>query len=105
MITKNTKKKILKTVRECKDSTDEDIVRISKACDRIAITDFEANKRIVKTADVADMLGMSTASVRSLVNTGKLQCYRKPGNKGWSGIIRSSVDEYIERVSRKDSRK
>jgi len=103
MIDSKSKKKILKVVRDCKSATDEDFHRVSNACDGIAITDFESNKRIVKTADVADILGMSKASVRSLVNSGKLKCYKKPGNKGWSGIIRSSVDEYIERISKKGS--
>lgn len=105
MLDLKTRKKILKAVRDCRSSTDEDFLRISNACSGIAITDFEACRRIVKTADVADILGMSRASVRSLVNSGKLKGYRKPGNKSWSGIIRSSVDEYVERVSGKVSRR
>lgn len=113
MLDLNTRKKILKAVRDCRISTDEDFLRVLGAFGGIAITDFEpsresrreSSRRIVKTAEVADILGMSMSSVRSLVKSGELIGYRKPGNKGWAGIIRSSVDEYVERVSGKDSRR
>lgn len=105
MIPRPLKYRILSLVDNCKDATENDRVRIANACDGKAVTDFEHGRKILKTPDVADMLGLSLQSVRNLVNTGLLTPYKKPGNKQWSGIMRDSVDAYVERLAHSTNRK
>lgn len=95
MITPKTKRKILSVVAESKKSTKEDFERISLACDGKVITDFENSQMILKTMDVADMLGVHIQTVRNLVKAGELKGHFR--NKRWSGIMRDSVEEYISK--------
>ena len=104
MIDRLTQRKILKALDESKRATPLDKSRVAKAIRAMHESPFDSNE-IMKTVEVAEVLGITTRTVYKMVDDGVFSVYTRPGCKRWSGIKRESVENYLANSQRKKPRK
>lgn len=95
MLTKKDREKILDAVKSCKSASLEDYRKVSDAL-KESTSSSSTNGLILKTTDVADMLGIAICTVRELANRGILKVHYGCGCTRWSGIMKDSVEAYLQ---------
>lgn len=93
---KKEQQSIIAALEQCSSATQEEKNLIKEAVRHCGTTSFSGESKILKTADVASLLGISLNTVRKLANKGLLKVHYGTGNKRWSGIMKDSVDAYLE---------